>query len=233
MNKVYSVLIRRFSFDHLGRRLSSAVFGVVAAAAVAAWPCGASAQTVRDMVYKVVHATYGDIGTYANQVITSGDTTTVKTTVHLAVKVLGIVMHRENDERTEQWRNHRLVAFHSVTDKNGTTVVVDGRADGDKFLITSPRGTFTAPATVQPANPWSLACLRSTTMMRVDTGKVEPVRVLGGQAATVNVDGTSVATREYQIDSGQKYRIWFNQQGIPVKFTVDDDSGKVTFSLIR
>lgn len=233
MNKVQAVSIRRFWFDRARYHAASAIAGAVAAAALAGWPGVAAAQTVRDLVYKVVHSTYGDIGTYANHVITSGDTTTVKTTVHLAVKVLGIVMHRENDVRTEQWRNHRLIAYHSVTDKNGRTIVVNGRAEGDRFVITSPRGTFTAPATVQPANPWSPACLRSTMMMRVDTGKVEPVRVLGGQAATVNVDGTPVTTHEYQIDSGQKYQIWFNDQGTPVKFTVDDDTGKVTFSLIR
>lgn len=233
MLKTHYAFIRRFSPTHSGRHIRPVIIAAMAAVASAGWPLGASAQNVRDMVYKVVHATYGDIGTYANQVITSGDTTTVRTTVHLAVRVLGIVMHRENDQRTEQWKNHRLIAYHSVTDKNGTTIVVDGRAQGDNFVITSPRGTFTAPASVQPANPWSLACLRSTTMMRVDTGRIEPARVVGGQATMVNVDGASVPAHEYQIDSGQKYRIWFNQQGVPVKFTVDDSSGKITFSLIR
>jgi hypothetical protein len=196
-------------------------------------PGVAMAQTSRNMVYKVTHSTYGDIGTYANLVQTSGDTTTVTTTVHLAVKVLGVVMHREDDQRTEQWKDNRLVAFHGVTDKNGDKIVVNGRARDDSFIITTPSGTYAAPATVHPANPWSAASLQSTTMMQVDTGKVDPVKVLGGGATTVDVSGAKIAAREYEIDGGRRSRVWIDPQGVPVKFTVEDDSGIVSFTLMR
>lgn len=162
----------------------------VAIAVAGLWSSPASAQS-RQMVYKVEHSTYGDIGTYSNVVTTSGDTTTVKTSVHLAVKMLGVVMHREDDERTEQWQNNRLVAFHGVTDKNGKTIEVNGQAHDDQFIITTPSGTYAAPASVHPANPWSAAALQSTTMMQVDTGKVGPVKVLGGKETTVEVGGAT------------------------------------------
>jgi hypothetical protein len=193
----------------------------------------AAAETSRNMVYKVTHSSYGDIGTYANLVQTDGDTTTVTTTVHLVVKVLGIVMHREDDQRIEQWKDNRLVAFHGVTDKNGNTIVVNGRAHDDSFVITTPSGTYAAPASVHPANPWSAASLQSTTMMQVDTGKVDPVKVHGGGETTVDINGAKVAAREYEIDGGRRSRVWIDQQGVPVKFTVDDDSGVVSFTLMR
>jgi hypothetical protein len=198
-------------------------------------PAAAATETSRNMVYKVTHSSYGEIGTYANLVQTNGDTTTVTTTVHLVVKVLGIVMHREDDQRTEQWKNNRLIAFHGVTDKNGDTIVVNGRANDsdDAFIINTPSGTYAAPASVHPANPWSAASLQSTTMMQVDTGKVGPVQVRGGGETTIDIDGTKVAAREYDIDGAKRSRVWINQQGVPVKFTVDDDSGVVSFTLVR
>jgi hypothetical protein len=210
---------------------------MLAALAVAGFvglaPGMAAAEGSRNMVYKVTHSTYGDIGTYSNLVQTSGDTTTVTTTVHLAVKVLGIVMHREDDQRTEQWKDIRLVAFHGVTDKNGDKLVVNGKAHDDSFIITTPSGTYAAPASVHPANPWSVASLQSTMMMQVDTGKVDAVKVRGGGETTVDVNGAKIAAREYEIDGGKRSRVWVDQQGVPVKFTVDDDSGVVSFTLVR
>ena len=196
-------------------------------------PASAAAPATRDLVYKVTHSTYGDIGTYSNIVQTNGDTTTVTTTVHLTVKVLGIVMHREDDQRTEEWKNNRLVAFHGVTDKNGDKIVVSGKAHDDSFVITTPSGTYAAPASVHPANPWSMASLQSTTMMQVDTGKVNPVSVQGGGETTVDIDGAKVAAREYEIDGQKRSRVWIDGQGVPIKFTVDDDTGVVSFTLVR
>jgi len=212
--------------------------GFLLTAAVATWAgwlgvAYAAPEASRRMVYKVVHSTYGDIGTYANLVQTSGDSTKVTTTVHLEVKVLGIVMHREDDERTEQWKNNRLVSFHGVTDKNGNTIVVNGQAKDNQFIISTPSGTYAAPASVHPANPWSAASLQSTTMMQVDTGKVDPVKVVPGKEATIDLGGSKVAAREYQITGGKNSKVWIDAQGVPVKFSVDDESGEVVFTLQR
>jgi hypothetical protein len=126
-----------------------------------------------------------------------------------------------------------LISFVGITKKNGDTIQIKGEASDTDFVITSPLGTFNAPATVQPANPWSVRCLNSTTMMRVDTGKIEKVRVTGGANTTVPVAGANIPTRQYEIDGATRYKIWFDQNETPVMFTVDDDSGKITFTLER
>jgi hypothetical protein len=94
-------------------------------------------------------------------------------------------------------------------------------------------GTFTAPATVKPANPWSSKCLNSTTMMRLDNGRIEQVRVTGGSENTVAINGATIPARQYQIDGATRYKIWIDQHDIPVMFIVEDDSGEVTFTLER
>jgi hypothetical protein len=193
----------------------------------------AASTSVEQLRYKVQHSMFGDIGTYANLVQIIGDVTTVQTTAHFLVKMLGVGLHREDAKRTERWQDGRLMSFSGVTRKNDETIEVKGEAKGNDFVISSPLGIFNAPATIQPANPWSIKCLSSRTMMRVDNGKIEAVHVSGGAPTAVTIDGTSVPVREYDIAGATRYKVWFDQSNVPVMFTVDDDSGKVTFTLER
>jgi Family of unknown function (DUF6134) len=190
-----------------------------------------AAEGTGQRVYQVQHSVFGDIGTYTNQIETTGPTMTVKTTAHFKVSALGVSMHNEDAQRTEKWQGDRLVSFEGVTKKNGDVTEVKGQATGNNFVISSPAGTVNAPATIHPANPVSLKSLQSATMMRVDTGKVEQVKLSGGGETTVSVNGNSVKAREYEITGSTHYKIWINNEDVPVKFVVDDDSGEVTFTL--
>lgn len=223
-----------------GRRAGALLSVIVSLAMFAPWPGYAADSTpnpvpplTEQLRYRVSHSVFGNIGTYINVVESAGDTTTVRTTAHFAVKVLGVGLHREDAERAERWKKGRLVSFRGVTRKNDDTIDVKGEASGNDFVITSPTGTFTAPATVQPANPWSIKCLQSTMMMRVDDGKLEKVRVTGGSETTVRIDGANISAREYEIDGATRYKVWFDRQNTPVRFAVDDDSGEITFTLER
>lgn len=213
------------------RSLLLLLAGLLAVLPAASGDAVPAAQVLR---YRVKHATYGDIGTYSNTVERGASTTTVRTEVHLKVSLLGIVLHREDAEREEQWRDNRLVFFHGVTSKNGHAIEVRGQAQGDGFVIDSPRGTLTAPADVHPANPWSANFIGSDTMMHVDTGAIEPVRVTGGGETNLTIDGRPLQTRQYEIDGQTRYTIWLSEADqVPVKFSVDDDTGLVTFTLAR
>jgi hypothetical protein len=193
----------------------------------------AVAEAPAQFVYKVNHSRFGDIGTYTNTVEPSRDGTTVQTKAHFEVKMLGIRMYHEDAQRTEKWQGNRLVSFHSVTDKGDGAAEVKGEARGNNFVITSPQGTITAPASVHPANPWSSNFVRSNTMMRPDSGKVEQVRVGSGQETAVKVDGTTIPAVKYEVDGATKYTVWIDGRGVPVMFTVDDDTGKVTFTMAK
>ncbi len=191
----------------------------------------AAAGTPFQLTYRVTHSVFGNIGTYVNTVEPANGGTTVLTRAHFDVKMLGVNLYREDAQRTERWQGNRLVAFHGVTSKGAHSTVVNGQARGNSFIITSPQGTITAPATVHPANPWSPNFLGSDTMMRPDTGQIERVRVSGGEPAVVTIDGTAIRTQKYQVTGDTRYTIWLDQHGVPVMFVVDDHSGTVTFTL--
>jgi hypothetical protein len=194
--------------------------------------CRADAAAAMQLNYRVTHSTYGEIGTYSNAIEPSaGGATTVQTRAHFAVKVLGVTLHREDAERTERWQGNRLISFAGVTSKGGQPMVVRGEARGDSFVINSPQGTITAPATVHPANPWSANFLSSNTMMRPDSGKLERVRVSGGQEAVVDIEGRPVRTRKYEVTGEASYAVWIDARGVPVQFAANDGGGQVTFTL--
>lgn len=188
----------------------------------------------RQLVYRVTHAVFGDIGTYINTIEPDGTGTLVLTQAQFEVRMLGVRMYHEVAQRTERWQDNRLIAFEGVTDKGHGPVVVKGKARGNEFVITSPQGTVAAPANVHPANPWSDNFLRSNELMRPDTGRLERVRVSGGEPTAVTVGVDTVTARKYVIDGNGKYSdytVWLDARGVPVKFIADDDSGKVTFTL--
>ena len=193
----------------------------------------ALAEGSAQFLYRVNHSVFGDIGTYANTVEPSRDGITVKTRAHFEVKMLGVRMHREDAERTEHWQGNRLVSFHSVTDKGDGPMEVNGEARGNSFVITSPQGTITAPWSVHPANPWSSNFLHSNTMMRPDSGKLEQVRIGSGQETAVKIDNATIPAVKYEIDGSTKYTVWLDSRGVPVEFVVNDDTGKVTFTLAK
>jgi hypothetical protein len=191
----------------------------------------AVAEVPAQFTYRVSHSVFGDIGTYTNTVEPSRDGTTVQTQAHFEVKMLGVRMYREDAERTERWQGNRLVSFRGITDKGHGPTEVKGEARGNSFVITSPEGTITAPWSVQPANPWSSNFLHSNTMMRPDTGKLEQVQVSAGQQTTVQIDGATTPAVKYEVGGSARYTVWLDGRGVPVKFLVDDDTGKVTFTL--
>src|SRR5262249_40890295 len=184
-----------------------------------------------EFIYQVSHSVFGNIGTYTNTVEPTRDGTTVQTKAHFEVKMLGVRIHREDAERTERWQGNRLVSFRGVTDKGDGPAEGKGEARGNNFVITSSQGTVIAPASVHPADPWSDNFLRSSTMMRPDSGKIEQVRIGGGQQTAVNLDGATVPAVKYEVDGSTKYTVWLDGRGVPVMFVADDDTGKVTFTL--
>jgi hypothetical protein len=192
----------------------------------------AAADTPAEFIYRVSHSVFGDIGTYTNTIEPGRDGTTVQTRAHFQVSMLGVRIHREDAERTERWQGNRLVSFHGITDKGDGPTEVKGEARGNSFVITSSKsGTITAPASVHPANPWSANFLSSNTMMRPDSGKLEQVRIGSGQETTVKIDGAAVPAVKFEIDGSTRYTVWLDGRGVPVQFVVDDDTGKVTFTL--
>ena len=181
--------------------------------------------------YRIEHPLYGDIGTYINKIVKTGDTTEVLTSVRVVVKVFGAVLYREMSDRTEHWRNGRLIDFDSVTNKDGKTYDVNGKADGEAFSITGPDGTFTAPADVQPPNPWSESCLKSNAMLSSVSGRIYAAKILPQGTDTLSIAGQRYRTQKYEIDTDRPHTVWFNDAGYPLQIESNEEGQPVRLVL--
>jgi hypothetical protein len=182
--------------------------------------------------YTVEHPTYGTIGTFSDTVAQDGDVKRIDSKLRIAVRILGIVVHREEADRTEVWQGDRLASFHSLTTVNGTPIEVRGEARRDEFVISSPSGTTVAPRDVFPSSPW-VARLSSgpAVMMSAKTGKVMPVKSLGGEQTYLSVRGADVAVHHFQIISDKRQDVWLDANGVPVRFRTEESGNAVDFIL--
>jgi hypothetical protein len=201
---------------------------VLSAALVAAGPARAAREVY---AYRVVHPTYGDIGTYTNVVDRAGDETNIQTELKIAVKAVGIVVYREEAHRAEHWRHDRLVSFESVTVTNGNRLEVRGQARDDGFAITTPSGTVVAPGNVHPSNPWSAMVLKTDYMMSTKTGRLNHVRVSGGEEEAVALNGSTLRLHQYEIVGDKRQFVWLDERGTPVAFRTEENGTPVDFIL--
>lgn len=183
--------------------------------------------------YRVIHPTYGDIGTYTNVIDRVGDDTEVKSTLRIAVRLLGIVLYRQEAERTEFWHGQTLVRFDGVTVTDGKRLPVHGEAKDGVFVITTPEGTVTAPATVHPSNPWSPMVLDTGYMMSTRTGQVLPVHVSGGEVEPVALSGVTFRLHQYEVVSDKRQLVWLDDSGTPIAFRTSEHGKPVDFVLME
>jgi hypothetical protein len=208
------------------------MFVVIAAGVMTSAPPASAA--LQKFVYQVRHSTYGRIGTYTNSVETAGDRTTVTTEGRIRVSILGIVLYRQDFDRVERWAGERLMSFQGLTTTNGRSMEVKGEAEGERFAVNSPNGSFTAPAAVKLANPWSETVLKGEAMLTPDRGQLEDVTVRPAEMTELAIRGSKVRARRYEIArlTGEKrYEVWIDDEGTTVMFNVNTRRGLVTFTL--
>ncbi|MBV8167148.1 MAG: hypothetical protein JO021_10170 [Alphaproteobacteria bacterium] len=208
------------------------ITGIVAILLVAAG--AARAETYS---YTIQHPTFGDIGSYVDRIERTQEGMRIETTVHIAVRALGIVVHREDAQRSQEWHNGRLIRFEGVTTTNGNALAIHGEARGDHFVVDSPNGTATAPADVVLSDPWQATRSRmgggSAVMLSTKTGKIETVHSSGGDAAMLSVHGVDVPARHYVYATNKQQDVWLSERGIPLQFRTVENGTPIDFTLSR
>lgn len=183
-------------------------------------------------VYAVHHPSYGDIGTFTNIVTHEGaEDVVVDTKVRIAIKILFIVVHREEADRREVWRHGRLMAYDSLTTKNGTTVTVKGRANGTTFIIDGAEGRVEAPAAVHPSNPWSIAITDKKLLLATASGKLLRVKAAPAGEESIDIGAKQVKARRFKVTGDMELELWYDAGGVIVKFSYVDDGEPVEFTL--
>ena len=211
--------------------IRSLLLAAVLLATPIALPASAAAPPAGVYTYRVHHPQYGEIGTYTNRILAREDGVRVDTEIRIAVKLAFVTVYRLEADRTEEWRNGRLVAYSATTEKNGKASRVDARAQGDKVVVKGPNGTATGPAELWPANPWSPDVVSAPVIMGTASGRLYEPQVSGGEQQPVTVRGQTVAAKHYRIVTSEPNDVWFDGEGRLVKFTSVEDDQVITLTL--
>lgn len=181
--------------------------------------------------YEVDHPQFGAIGTYTNVVDRDGTHVRVDTELHIAVKVLGITLYRQDAQRTEFWEDNRFVGFQGVTITNGERLEIRGVAQEDGFSIVTPEGKTLAPADIRPTNPWTGKMMDATHLMSTRSGRVENVRITGGKEEDVDVHGQPMRLRHFEINGPRRQVVWLDKNDVAVFFQAETNGTLVDFVL--
>ena len=197
---------------------------------------GAARAAEQHLTYTVHMSPYGTIGTYRTTKQTDGSDTTITTEAHIKVSVAGVVLYRLEISRAERQAAGRLVYFHGVTTENGNATEVNGKAAGDRFIITSPNGTVAAPPTIRTSDPWSAGDPGAELVFMPDTGAITRVSTSGGEQTAITIGGNPLQVRRYHIstaDGREQYEIWMDERRTPVMFNIVDHDGTTTFTMVK
>ena len=114
------------------------------------------------------------VGTHAVTVTEEGARRVARAEVDIAVRLAGFTVYRYTHRFAETWAGDRLRAVESRSERNGTTTVMQARAEGAAVVVAGPDGTVRLPAEVAPLSWWDPGTLRRP-LFDVTTGR--PLRV--------------------------------------------------------
>src|SRR5262249_22419253 len=181
--------------------------------------------------YSVVHPIYGEIGTFTDTIDRSAQTLRIDSRLRVAVRLLGVVAYREEADTTEILHGDRLMSLQSVTNKDGRHLEVHGEAQGDQFMVNCTLGTFTAPGTISPSDPWVVKRTGDETVVSTSTGRIIHVKVSGGDYDTVSMGGAAVSARHFVVSGDKRQEVWLDNRDIPIKFRTIEDGTPIDFVL--
>ncbi len=180
------------------------------------------------------HSVVGELGSYTCTLSPLGNgASELRTHQQINARMFGIPVYRMDSSNTERWQGDRLLSFYGVTDRSGNRTVIKGEALGDRFVITSPNGTVTTTAQIHPIEPCAVDFLQSTSVLRPDSGSLEPVRIGAGVPTSVVIDGARISVRKYVFEGGTRYTVWIDSRNVPVMFQIDDSTGAATYTLTK
>jgi hypothetical protein len=182
-------------------------------------------------VYSVMHPTYGRIGTLTDTVDHSADGMRIDSQLRIAVKLVGIVVYRQDSDITAIMHGGKLMSLESVTDKDGQHLEVHGKAQFGGFAVNATAGSFTGPATTAPSSPWLLKQTGRGTLVYPSTGRIKDAQVSGGELETVSMDGVAVSLRHFVVTGFNREDVWLDGAGIPVMFRSVEDGTPIDFVL--
>jgi hypothetical protein len=200
-------------------------FTLIALLAAAASFPGAAAPASSRLEFVVVR-NGEDVGRHVIDFARNGDSTSVRISTNVVVKVAFIPVYRFEHQGLETWKGTQLVALKSQTNDDGTSHHVAVAAEGDHLKVAGDGTQRTAAATILPASLWNAGIIHQSTLLNTLDGSQMRVSVQDKGEEVVRAGGTQVAAHHFTISGGLNRDIWFDRSNtlVRVQFAAKDGS---------
>ncbi len=193
------------------------------------------AETPMGVFTYTIHAEeFGEVGVFTNVVRREGASIIVESRTEIAVKMFFVTIFHFSATSTAVWEQGRIIRYEGFTDDDGRTTQVSAHADGEQLVIDGAAGRVVVPAGVYPQNPWNIGILGARAIMSPKSGRLFPAKISGGHAEDVERAGVISKTVTYRIDTDRSTWVWYDRNGVPVKFVMERKRGRelLTFTLV-
>ncbi|HEX3885561.1 MAG TPA: DUF6134 family protein [Stellaceae bacterium] len=206
-------------------KLTQTMLGLAALSAVAAAPAGAADPAAANLHFAVLR-NGSPIGTMTTIVRRDGKGVVAETATHIRVKIAYVSVYRFDQTETEHWADGQFVDMSAKTNDNGTVHEVTATADRDAIKIVTDGNATEADRSAIPASLWNPALLKKATALNANDGSIMKLHVVDRGDEQLDLDGRTVKTHHYSIDSSFSQDVWYdaNNQLVKVELRGSDGS---------
>jgi hypothetical protein len=195
---------------------------------------GAAAETLPDpaLLYggDIVFSVWrsgSEIGEHRVQFMRDGAGLIVRSTLDLAVKLLGITVYRYHYQSQETWRDDRLVALASAIDDDGTLSKVETSEAQGKLVVTGTAGTTTVAGPILPSTHWNAQIIGADRMLDTLNGKVDQIKLVPQGMETVPTGAGPRPATHYLYTGDIKAEVWYDGDGHWLKLRFPGKDGSI------
>jgi hypothetical protein len=126
--------------------------------------------------------------------------------------VVDAFSYEHHDEET--WQGDCLVRLATHTVEHGRTTSVNGRIDGDAFVVDGPHGRERLPACSMTFAYWNPRILEQQALINTQSGALTPVTVTSLGADRIRVRDATVEARRYRMETQRTVTdVWYSADG--------------------
>lgn len=151
------------------------------------------------------------IGHQTFRVTQQGSRARVDIDASMDVKILFLTVYSYRHHNEESWEGDCLASIASSTDDNGTPFRVNGKREGDAFVVDTGKVRASLPPCVHSFAYWDLRKLRESSLLNSQTGEFEAVRLRELGEETVQALGSERRARRYALEGPQlRIDLWYS-----------------------
>lgn len=130
------------------------------------------------------------------------------------LKFLFINLYTYAHDAREIWARGCLQSITATTNDNGKRITVDGRTDGDRFLVHTARGTASLARCPMTFAYWNPQILEADRLLNPQTGAYVDVAVTALGRESIPARGAQMAAERFAIQADDvRIDLWYSPEG--------------------